>query len=121
MVLVRDHDIHGLLFFRVKWWFYYRKEVIYVLKYILIWFCIGYVMTLIYFIYYYNFDVNMVCDEIDLYTKTHFSDFTDEDAKEIRSNNTFVQIMVGIIVIILMTIWPVLIVDFVRTFKRKLR
>ena len=78
-------------------------------------------MTLIYFIYYYNFDVNMVLDDIDVYTKAHYSDVTDEDIKEIRSNNIFVQFVVGIIVIILMMVWPILIVDFVRTFKRKLR
>jgi hypothetical protein len=63
----------------------------------------------------------MVLDDIDVYTKAHFNDVTDEDIKEIRSNNVFVQFVVSIIVIILMTVWPILIVDFVRTFKRKLR
>ena len=91
------------------------------LKYILIWLCIGYLMTLIYFIYYYNFDVNVLLDGAEVYAKKYFSDLTDEDINVVRSSNARMQIIVGIIVIIFMAVWPILIVNFVRTFKRKLR
>ena len=87
------------------------------LKYILIWLCIGFIIALIYFIYYYKFDINILFDS------TNFKKYglTDEQINEMRSSDILMQVIVGITVIILIIIWPVLIRDFVRTFKRKLR
>jgi nitrate reductase NapE component len=87
------------------------------LKYILIWFCIGYFVALIYFIYYFKFDINVLFYD----TNWKIYGLTDEDVNEMRSSNALMQIIVSIAVIIFIVIWPILIVDFVRTFKRKLR
>jgi nitrate reductase NapE component len=88
-----------------------------VLKYILIWLCIGYFVALIYFIYYFKFDINVLFYD----TNWKIYGLTDEDVNEMRSSNALMQIIVGIAVIIFIVMWPILIVDFVRTFKRKLR
>lgn len=87
------------------------------LKYILIWLCIGYFVALIYFIYYFKFDINVLFYD----TNWKIYGLTDEDVNEMRSSNALMQIIVGIAVIIFIVMWPILIVDFVRTFKRKLR
>jgi hypothetical protein len=88
-----------------------------VLKYILIWLCIGYFVALIYFIYYFKFDINVLFYD----TNWKIYGLTDEDVNEMRSSNALMQIIVGIAVIIFIVMWSILIVDFVRTFKRKLR
>lgn len=87
------------------------------IKYIVIWLCIGFIVTLIYCNYYYKFDVNKMFD------RTEFKkwNLTDEEYDEITSSNIFMQIVVSIAIILLIITWPMLIRDFVRTFKRKLR
>lgn len=92
------------------------------LKYILIWLCIGYVIALVYFIYYHKFDVNNFFDWFkNVLERNGLLSKYNVTFQIINGSEKYRQIFVGAIVVIEIVIWPLIIPDLIRTFKRKLR
>ena len=77
-------------------------------KYILIWFCIGVIITGIDFYKRYHFDVNDYMNSLNIHDVT---------MEVIRRSESYTQIFVAVVVIVASILWPYSIYRWFKSFK----
>lgn len=122
MVLIRDHDIHGLLFFRVNWCLYYRKEVLMIVLMILLgilrWVTAYLIIGLIY-VWITKVDVRVLKWAEKLRLDDGYSLIDDEDYKDLMKNNRKFRTQITLTAIIVCIVYfpAICICDKIGMFK----